>query len=98
MPKHHTMFTRTTPIKLADSQRHGAGTELFIVEGDSAARSVTALRDASFQAVLPMQGKPMNAVRATQRRVAANSLFRALIEAIGARWGDGFDQIGRAHV
>ena len=91
MPKHHTMFARTTPIKLADSQRHGAGTELFIVEGDSAARSVTALRDASFQAVLPMQGKPLNAIKASQKKIDAYPLFQAIESSLGAGSGDTLD-------
>ena len=91
MPNHHAMFVRNTPIKLADSQRHGAGTELFIVEGDSAANSVTALRDASFQAVLPMQGKPLNAVKATQKRVDAYPLFQAIESSLGAGSGATFD-------
>ena len=79
------------PVKLVDCLEHGAEAELFIVEGDSAALSVAQARNERFQAVLPMQGKPMNAVRATQRRVAANSPFRALIDAIGAGWGEDFE-------
>ena len=79
----------TLPIKLHDCDRHGpgSGAELFVVEGDSAAQSVAQLRDARFQAVLPMQGKPLNAWKASERKVAANPFFMALVAAIGADWG-----------
>jgi DNA gyrase subunit B len=73
------------PIKLQDCRDHGAGSkaELFIVEGDSAAGAVTVLRNAGFQAALPMQGKPLNALRATSAKVRANELYRRLSEALG---------------
>ena len=69
--------------KLSDSQRHGAGCELFLVEGDSAAASVAAVRDARTQAVLACQGKPLNAWRARADRVAAYPLYPQLAEALG---------------
>lgn len=78
------------PLKLEDSQTHGAGAELFIVEGDSASTSVAAARQARYQAVLPMQGKPLNAWRASSARVGAHPWLAALIEALGAGWGDAF--------
>lgn len=77
------MYFKNTPVKLTDSRRHGAGTELFIVEGDSAASTVAALRDGQFQAVLPMQGKPLNAIKASAEKVAAYPLFKALNESLG---------------
>ncbi len=77
------MYFKNTPVKLTDSRRHGAGTELFIVEGDSAASTVAALRDGAFQAVLPMQGKPLNALKASAEKVAAYPLFQALNESLG---------------
>ena len=77
------MYFKNTPVKLTDSRRHGAGTELFIVEGDSAASTVAALRDGQFQAVLPMQGKPLNAIKASAQKVAAYPLFKALNESLG---------------
>lgn len=75
----------TQPIKLEDCSDHGPGSraELFIVEGDSAAGAVTALRHAGFQAALPMQGKPLNALRATSAKVQANELYRRLSESLG---------------
>jgi DNA gyrase subunit B/topoisomerase-4 subunit B len=81
------------PLKLDDCQSHGpgSGAELFVVEGDSAADSVSRVRDAAFQAVLPMQGKPLNALKATARKVAGHPLYQALADAIGAGIGDRFD-------
>jgi DNA gyrase subunit B len=81
------------PIRLEDSKYHGAqsGAELFIVEGDSAAGAVTNLRDRKLQAVLPMQGKPLNASRANAEKVAQFPLYKALIESIGAGFGESFD-------
>ena len=69
--------------KLSDSAQHGAGCELFLVEGDSAARSLLAVRDARMQAVLPLQGKPLNAWRAEEGKVRGNLLYRQLAEALG---------------
>jgi len=80
------------PIELADCEVHGprSGAELFIVEGESAALAVARVRDPRFQGVLPMQGKPLNAVKATPRRVAAQPLFRELTAALGTGMGDDF--------
>jgi DNA gyrase subunit B len=81
------------PIHLEDSAIHGAqsGAELFIVEGDSASGAVTALRDRKLQAVLPMQGKPLNAIKANAAKVAEFPLYQALIEALGAGFGASFE-------
>ncbi|MEM6690221.1 MAG: toprim domain-containing protein [Planctomycetota bacterium] len=65
-------LARTTPTR-----------ELFIVEGDSAARAVTRLRDPESQAVLAMQGKPLNAHRAALKKVRENHYFNALSESLG---------------
>ena len=80
------------PIELVDCEVHGpgSGAELFIVEGESAALAVARVRDPRFQAVLPMQGKPLNAVKATPRRVAAQPLFRELTAALGTGMGADF--------
>ncbi|MEZ5294053.1 MAG: toprim domain-containing protein [Vicinamibacterales bacterium] len=79
--------------KLMDCRRHGpgSGAELFVVEGDSAAGTVALVRDAETQAVLPMQGKPMNAVKASPEKVVANPWFQALTQAMGAGDGPAFD-------
>ncbi len=69
--------------RLADSLQHGAGCELILVEGDCAARSVVAVRDERTQAVLPLQGKPLNAWRADEAKVRGNVVYRQLAEALG---------------
>ena len=69
--------------KCADSQQHGAGTELLLVEGDSALSSVCAVRDEQTQAVLAFQGKPLNAWTAPAARVDAHAQYRLLAEALG---------------
>jgi len=81
------------PVKLRDCQRHGAGSdaELFIVEGDSASKNVVRVRDETFQAVLPMQGKPLNAKKASKQLVARHAFYQHLISALGAGWDDRFD-------
>jgi len=48
-------------------------------------------RDARCQAVLPIQGKPLNVLRAADRKVAGDPFYRALTEALGTGWGDAFD-------
>ncbi len=80
------------PIELLDCQVHGpdSGAELFVVEGESAALAVARVRDGRFQAVLPMQGKPLNSLRATPRRVAEQPLFSALAAALGVGPGEDF--------
>lgn len=71
----------TTP-KLVDCDRHGQDSELFIVEGDSAARTLVRVRDPVNQAVLPMQGKPMNALKADAEDLHQNVQFGALLDAL----------------
>jgi DNA gyrase subunit B len=75
--------------KLADCLQHmpAVPAELFIVEGDSAAQAVCAVRDVGFQAVLPLQGKPMNAMRASPRRLVDSPWFATLAAALGPAAG-----------
>jgi DNA gyrase subunit B len=82
-----TAHARHAPgrAKLADSHEHGAGTELFVVEGDSALASVSAVRSDTKQAVLAFQGKPLNAWTAPAARVDAHAQYRLLAEAMGLR-------------
>ncbi|MEI8210518.1 MAG: toprim domain-containing protein [Planctomycetota bacterium] len=63
--------------------------ELFLVEGESAALAVQRVCNPNFQAVLPMQGKPLNAWKASQAKVAAYPLFQKLLEVLGTELGAG---------
>ncbi len=65
--------------------------ELFIVEGISAANAATVARDPRSQAILAVQGKPMNVERASEREILANEKLRSIVRAIGAWCGDAFD-------
>ncbi|NBV44115.1 MAG: hypothetical protein EBR86_00350 [Planctomycetia bacterium] len=80
----HPMLPPTGPLTLTDCRRHGpgSGAELFVVEGDSAAGAVARVRTVDFQAVLPLRGKPLNALRAPRARVAGHAFFAALARAI----------------
>ena len=71
--------------KLEDCAAHGpnSGAELIVVEGDSAATAVVRVRDPRVQAVLPMQGKPLNAARASRRKLLGHPFFGPLVAAIG---------------
>jgi DNA gyrase subunit B/topoisomerase-4 subunit B len=86
----------SAPPLLSDCQRHGpeSGAELFVVEGRSAAAAVCAVRDPARQAVLPLQGKPLNGARATSARVAADPFLGALAAALGTGWGERFSLAG----
>jgi DNA gyrase subunit B len=78
-----------TASKLDDCAVHGpgSGAELLIVEGDSAAAAVARVRDPRSQAVLPMQGKPLNAAKASRRKLRAHPFFGPLAMALGADVG-----------
>jgi DNA gyrase subunit B/topoisomerase-4 subunit B len=72
---------------LVPCRAQGPGTELFIVEGESAAGAVARVRDEAFQAVLALRGKPLNALRAPRGRVAGHAFFAALSAALGVPLG-----------
>merc|ERR1712238_401754 len=85
MVRRKTLLTSSVlPGKLADcASRNQTESEIFIVEGDSAAGSAKQGRDRKTQAILPLRGKILNIERAAAERIYQNNELQGLISALG---------------
>ena len=80
------------PGKLVDcSNAARGGTELFIVEGDSAGGSAKMARDRTHQALLPIRGKILNVLGAASSKMGANQEINDLCQALGVGMGSRFN-------
>ena len=80
------------PGKLVDcSSSKREGTELFIVEGDSAGGSAKMARDRKTQALLPLRGKILNVLGAASSKINTNNEISDLCQALGVNMGSRFD-------
>jgi DNA gyrase subunit B len=80
------------PTKLVDCRSQETdGTELFIVEGDSALGTAKLARNSEFQALLPIRGKILNVQKASISDMLSNNECASIIQVIGAGSGRTFD-------
>ncbi|MBQ4807117.1 DNA topoisomerase IV subunit B [Phaeobacter sp. HS012] len=80
------------PGKLTDcTSKDRVGTELFIVEGDSAGGSGKGARNRVNQALLPLKGKILNVLGAASNKIGTNAEIRDLCEALGVGTGTKFN-------
>ena len=88
----NALESSSLPAKLVECRSNEvAGTELFIVEGDSALGTARRARDSEFQALLPIRGKILNVQKASVSDMLSNVECAAILQVIGAGSGRTFD-------
>ncbi|MFM1993441.1 MAG: hypothetical protein RL537_130 [Actinomycetota bacterium] len=88
----NALESSTLPAKLVDCRASGTeGSELFIVEGDSALGTAKLARDSSFQALLPIRGKILNVQKASISDMLSNAECASIIQVLGAGSGRTFE-------
>ena len=85
----HNRKLRDCRLHLGDKNERSEGSSLFIVEGDSAAGSLTACRDVQTQAVFALKGKPLNTYGLSKKVIYENEEFHLLQSALNIE--DGLD-------
>ncbi|WP_138315535.1 DNA gyrase/topoisomerase IV subunit B [Rhodoluna limnophila] len=88
----NALESSSLPTKLVDCRtQETAGSELFIVEGDSALGTAKLARDSEFQALLPIRGKILNVQKASVSDMLSNTECASIIQVLGAGSGRSFD-------
>lgn len=88
----NALESSTLPAKLADCRSDNVEeTELFIVEGDSAAGTVRGARDSEYQAFMPIRGKILNTMKSSEKQMLDNNECASIISALGAGSGESFN-------
>ena len=83
----HNRKLRDCRLHLGDRNERGEQSTLFIVEGDSAAGSLTSCRDVQTQAVFALKGKPLNTYSLTKKVIYENEEFHLLQSALNIEEG-----------
>lgn len=88
----NALESSSLPTKLVDCRASATeGSELFIVEGDSALGTAKLARDSKFQALLPIRGKILNVQKASVSDMLSNAECASIIQVIGGGSGRSFD-------
>lgn len=82
----------TMPSKLVDCEiTHSPYSELFIAEGDSAISGLKSARDSKYQALFPIRGKIMNALKASPKEILQNEEIQNIAKCLDAGIGDDYN-------